>query len=1235
MAPDPDSPILAPLRAYSLELERMFRALLEEQRIQESNLAAKFQPVKDFLRRAGAVKTGGESGGGYSARLNDAMNQLMVSLTIYMGFTMHSINQKLSLIEAKLGNTEVQSVTAQGVQHHECLPQTRTEILGEIEAWLNSSSSYPSVFCLGDTAGTGKSTIANHVAREWQRRGCLIARFFFSRGNTGVSTAYDLSPHFARTIRKRFPHIAKSNDDIQALSTASVEEQWLELVVEPLSSLTERPLVMVIDGLDQCSEDSRQVLLSCILETFESNELPNVKLFLTTRLESDIKRLLVDAGDLVRLESLQQHEANLKDVSHYIRHRFSKMPAPIMTEQDARSLEKRANGLFIFASTACNLLERSFNRTEMLKRILTSDGFTSLDGLYAEVLRRAVDVDDRSSLNSLRKVLAIIITATSPLSVDTITRFLSPIRPPIPVASIVDKLASVLSTGASHDPIHILHPTFREFLLHVKRSGQFAVSLHVGHSILAVASLQMLNELRPDVCRLVKPNAPLPLNKAVENLSSRIDELVSPALQYASANWAAHALPVLHKVEVCDLMRQFFKKRLLQWIEVVALSGKTAELMRMLYQLQSGIETRLQLHNCAHDTDKQWCIDILDFLRRNQSLMQLSALHVYSSALVFTASNSLVYQHYHPVFRTSLPFVPGGVASRASGQTVLHGHHGDVTGVAFSPDGTLLATTSSDGSLLLWGTETGALVSTYHEQDSALLCVTYSPDGSAVISGARDGSIQKWNGHNGDRVGSAWDPNHGPILAVAWSPDGTRVALGTEAGNIVEIDADTGDTIGSSAEHTGAVNALVYSKGGRFLASASSDTTVRIWNTSLKKGLVSRPHFFSHRSAVQFIALSPSPTRKHLASCADVFHIWNIDNGEEFFRGELTGICKSLVYSPDGNKLLMGSGNDIIQRDATGGVNKNSFIGHTDEVLSLAYSPTGKSIVSTSRDKTARIWKATQGKNAASLTKHQGRVQYLAFSSDGTSLASIASDETLAIWNVKDGTLKKGPIPASLSPIAFHPDGKRVALISSNGVQLWTVGASLKKSSLLPIKLDNPANINAITFSPNGQYIAVKETIQFTRELSVWKLSRVDSKSPAVERILRVPVEEGSVAFHKTSRYVCCSGYAWDLNETPAECISFQKDLDEILLDALPSSLHYQRDHGFNWIELGSPPLHSFAIPHEIDVFSNAIRNGIIALGTSDGRVVFVDCSVLAAGLTRRRSRSLLNYSERDAVPGQ
>lgn len=589
------------------------------------------------------------------------------------------------------------------------------------------------------------------------------------------------------------------------------------------------------------------------------------------------------------------------------------------------------------------------------------------------------------------------------------------------------------------------------------------------------------------------------------------------------------------------------------------------------------------------------------------------------------------------MFRAGLPFVPGGIASRAIGQTILHGHHGHVTGIVFSPDGTMIASTSSDGSLLLWNTDTAALISTYYEQQSALHCVTFSPDGSFAISGSEGGHIQKWHGQTGDRVGMMWEEGNDPILAVTWSPDGTRVTFGTEGGTICEIDAESGNAFGGSAQHTGAVNGLAYSRGGRFIASASSDTTVRIWNTSLKKGLAPRPIVFSHSSEVYCVALSPS--RQHLASCADAFYIWNIETGEAIFRSEALGISRCVAYSPDGNRVVTGSDHEIHQRDAlTGSLSKNVFTGHTDDILALAYSPNGKTIVSASKDKSARIWKATQGKNAVTLTKHQGRVQHLAFSHDGSSVVSVASDGTLGIWNAKDGTLKKGPVPlpsSYISPVAYHPDGKRIALVGSpNGLQLWTtLGAGLKKASLLPVHLDDPAQVHSIIFSPNGQYVAIKAVVHFAQEqLSIWKLSKVDSKSPKVELVLQVSVEDGPLAFHRSNKFVCCAGHAWDLTESPPELVN-HKDLDDMITDTFMSPLHYQRDHGFDWIEVGSPAVHSFAVPKEIDVFSHAIQESTIALGSRDGRVIFVDCSGPAGGVNHGRTRSL-NNSARDAVPG-
>jgi NACHT domain len=248
-----------------------------------------------------------------------------------------------------------------------CLPGTRNHILHSIEEWASDNQSQTSIYCIGDAAGTGKSTIANQMAQKWDDDGTLAARFFFSKGNSGTSTASDLCIFIARDLAFTFPSIRASVrsllEDTEALSACSVRKQWKKLVSEPLSQLN-CPLFIVIDALDECSSSSRGDLLHCIRETFgDDTATPlKIRILLTTRLEKDIESAL--RPDLsVRIVGIRSSPAskqqNLDDVERFIRHRADQInteerqPTQRLSEDDINQLIIRSDGLFIFAATAC------------------------------------------------------------------------------------------------------------------------------------------------------------------------------------------------------------------------------------------------------------------------------------------------------------------------------------------------------------------------------------------------------------------------------------------------------------------------------------------------------------------------------------------------------------------------------------------------------------------------------------------------------------------------------------------------------------------------------------------------------------------------------------------------------------------------------------------------------------------------------------------------------------------
>ena len=85
--------------------------------------------------------------------------------------------------------------------------------------------------------------------------------------------------------------------------------------------------------------------------------------------------------------------------------------------------------------------------------------------------------------------------------------------------------------------------------------------------------------------------------------------------------------------------------------------------------------------------------------------------------------------------------------------TVLRGHSDSVNSVVFSPDGSILTSGSSDETIRLWNSKTGALIRTLTEEDtSGVYSVVFSPDGSMLASGSSDGTIRLWNPKTGAHI---------------------------------------------------------------------------------------------------------------------------------------------------------------------------------------------------------------------------------------------------------------------------------------------------------------------------------------------------------------------------------------------------------------------------------------------------------------------------------------------------
>ncbi|KIM26723.1 hypothetical protein M408DRAFT_25193 [Serendipita vermifera MAFF 305830] len=1265
-APVPDSLLLSPMKAYGRELEELLAAVLQEGGVAVDDVPSNFQNLRSILMRAGTTNLEKERIQKYSERLRTAMEKFNVAMYIYMGAEAQRVNQQLLRIESKLASgTEKSSrptygpIGSGGTQHTTCLEGTRTSILNDIDAWSKKEDLDHQVYCIGDVAGTGKSTIASHMTHKWEKENRLAARFFFSRGTVDTESAGDLCFAIAYELKDTHPklrdHIKSIMKRKTVVGASDVAVQWQTLVTDPLALLEGDTFVLVIDALDECRRETRRSLLECILKTFcgPSSSLPHVRVFFTTRMEPDVRPLIENAPS-VSLNHLRQskteREDSIADVAIYINHHLS-LSAPIIKPEQRALLIDRSEGLFIFASTACALLKQCAqdDQNDLLGTILATNGFTNLDALYYEVLRRALPRDSLSK-DPLRIVLGVILAAQQPLSMMAISSLLPPSSRPIPVRKIVLDLASVLASGLPDDPVYILHPTFREFLHQQKRStAAYAISKHQGHSFLAVSCLKLLlQELKFDICGLLASDSPPPINEDIPDLTRKILRCTSSALRYAAVHWVAHGSFMMQNESVCRMMRELFQEKLFNWLEFVALLGATDAFVQAIRQLDSKITDYRKLDTTyLKESDQAWCLETLRFMAHYQPLLITSAMQVYVSTLVYWNRSSLIYEKYGPQYGDNVPSVPLGMPSVPPANVTLHGHTSYVFNVSFSPRGDFIASSSRDHTLKVWDTVTGAMVLSIDGDHGEFL---FSPNGEEIIS-FWDKTIRQWDIKNGSLIGGPWKANFGRITSVCSSPDGAHILFGTSDGIIGYMTIRTGIVGYHSKIHDSTIMAVRYSPDGKTIATASRDKTICLWKAELTQQAPEKAHSFGQESPAIAVEFS---TRTPLLLCSNeyLYRIYDITTRMEIFASPGLYRINCMTISPDGRYGVIDAEEDTIYVwDAeTGASVGKSLRGHTSSINGVAFSPDSKMIVSCSSDTTVRTWAMTSLMEDDGVEQgHTQEVRALSISPDHRLLVSVAEDETLCIWDVLAGRLVVDPIELSdldLKHIRFSPDGEVIlCAASTHDIRLRSPATGEFLGKAFPKFNPEPSYITELTFSPNSQLVAMTAASAHRGvgwQIIIWRLGTPPKYKHACKAVFSIDFNpyKKRITFSSDSRYVCCNGQAWDLAVKPP--MSIQGETLESTLSDKPSLplLYYHRSlrsriggtirsgtitqdeaeildlsagSYAGRIDIGNPPINSYALSRDFPVHTHSIDGGVAAFGSADGRVMLMDFTHLPA----------------------
>lgn len=241
----------------------------------------------------------------------------------------------------------------------------------------------------------------------------------------------------------------------------------------------------------------------------------------------------------------------------------------------------------------------------------------------------------------------------------------------------------------------------------------------------------------------------------------------------------------------------------------------------------------------------------------------------------------------------------------ATGQLskTLEGHAAEVRSVAFSSDGVLMASASQDHNVGLWDLKTGKLKRMLKGHADEVTCVVFSPDDTKLASGSADNTVRLWNVSDGKFLRSFTGQTY-TAVAVAFSPDGQRLASAGWNDGVTLWDVATGKKLSSFSEFPNYVDEMALSPDGLEAATAT-DNLVKLWDVASGELLHTLDHGAEDVDDIRF-----SPDGSLIVSANEqAVKVWDVASGAPRLTVENPiYVVTSLAFSPDGSQLAIGGG---------------------------------------------------------------------------------------------------------------------------------------------------------------------------------------------------------------------------------------------------------------------------------------------------------------------------------------